>query len=80
MQSYASGPAAGMTRRGMRSTSKASCQPYQATEGLIVTCTQALGVQRREAFAALPDMDHVAQLQALQKLYPTMLSRAKHRS
>jgi hypothetical protein len=30
MQSYASGPAAGMTRRGMRSTGKASCQPYQA--------------------------------------------------
>jgi hypothetical protein len=29
-QSYASGPAAGMTRHGMRSTSKASCQPYQA--------------------------------------------------
>jgi hypothetical protein len=30
MQSYTSGPAAGMTRRGMRSTRKASCQPYQA--------------------------------------------------
>jgi hypothetical protein len=30
MQTYASGPAAGMTRRGMRSTSKASCEPYQA--------------------------------------------------
>jgi hypothetical protein len=37
MQNYASGPAAGMTRRGMRSTNKASCPPYQAkgqaTEG-----------------------------------------------
>jgi hypothetical protein len=30
MQSYASSPAAGMTRRGMRSTSIASCQPYLA--------------------------------------------------
>jgi hypothetical protein len=30
MQRYASGPAAGMTRRGMRSTGKASCQQYQA--------------------------------------------------
>jgi hypothetical protein len=30
MQSYASCPAAGMTRRGMRSTSMASCQPYLA--------------------------------------------------
>jgi hypothetical protein len=30
MQSYASGPAACMTRRGMRSTSMARCQPYPA--------------------------------------------------
>jgi hypothetical protein len=30
MQSYASSPAAVMTRRGMRSTSMASCQPYLA--------------------------------------------------
>jgi hypothetical protein len=30
MQSNASGPAAGMNRCGMRSTSKARCQPYQA--------------------------------------------------
>jgi hypothetical protein len=30
MQRYAGGPAAGMTWRGMRSTSKARCQPYPA--------------------------------------------------
>jgi hypothetical protein len=49
MQSYASDLAAGMTRRGMRSTSKASCQPYQAigqatdtTEGYqTATCTDS---------------------------------------
>jgi hypothetical protein len=75
---YASGPAAGMTRRGMRSTSKASCQPYQAI-GQATDTTE--GYQNRaQAFVALPDMDQVAQLQALQTVYPTMLRRAKHRS
>jgi hypothetical protein len=69
MQSYASGPAHGMTRRVIRSTSKASCQPYQAirqaTEGYQNRHAQALGVHRREEFAALLAMDHVAQLQTL---------------
>jgi hypothetical protein len=77
MQSYASGPAAGMTRRGMRSTSMASCQPYLAI-GQATDTTE--GYLNRKAFAALPGMDHVAQLQALQKVYPTMLRRANHRS
>jgi hypothetical protein len=66
----------------MRSTSKARCQAYQtigdqAHEG---HQNRNVGIQRQEAFAALLDMDHVAQPQALQKVYSTMLRRAKHRS
>jgi hypothetical protein len=72
MQSYASGPAAGMTRRGMRSTSKGSRQPYQAI-GQATDTTEGYQNRNVHRFLAFSGKRHL-----LPCLTWTMQHRCRH--